>query len=928
MSPGRRLKPPSSLLGRDAERDISEELLRAVREGASRVVVFSGEPGIGKTALLQQAVSAVPDMRVLQVAGVESEMELPFAGLQQLCAPIVDHMKALPAPQQDALSSAIGRAPRATPNPFLVGLAVLSLLSEAAEERPILCAIDDAHWLDRASADVVAFVARRLDAEAIGMILTMREPAETEIRFDGVPQFSVVGLSLDDARELLASVVGELDASVRDRVIEEAHGNPLALIELPSALTNEELSGASELPEPLPFTKPLEESFLRSVRGLADDAQLMLVLAAAEPSGDVRLLAPAATALGIPFAAAGAAEAAGLLSVGARITFRHPLIRSAAYGAATGADRRRVHRALAEASHPELDADRRAWHRAAAALAPDEEIARDLERSAVRVRERGGFAAAAALLKRAVELTPDAYARTNRMLEGAAAQLAAGAMGEAALLLEAVDGHETDDLQLGRSETLRGRLALARGEGGESPGMLLRGARTFERVDVRLARDAHVEALEGAIYAGNLGSPGGVLEAARAARGAPTVPEAEATVADVLLDGFATLFTEGHAAAAPMLMRGMERLRHEEGLRWIGLAGHAAGEFWHDEAWHDLANRRVQISREMGALATLPNALSQLGGYEVAAGRFEAAEACFQEAREIAVAVGNRGILGRVDVGVLFLEAWRGNEEKTRELAATTKRDATASGMGILESVGDLALATLDLGLGRYEAALPSAQEACASGTIWVATRTLPDLAEAGVRTGGAQVASAAVRRLADSTLASGTAWGLGMLARSRALIAPDRDAEALYVEAIEHLKFSRAVPHLARAHLLYGEWLSTQGRRPEALAPLRAAYDTLSSMGAAGFAERARHGLVSNGARVPPYAAKAPSPLTSQEARIAQLVGEGASNPEIAARLFISRRTVEYHLTKVYAKLGVTARTQLARALRADGAPADDAPD
>ena len=910
------------LVDRGPECEVIDRMFDAARGGLSGALVLRGEAGIGKTALLDYAVESAAGMRVARVVGVESEMELAFAAVHQLLAPALDRMNDLPTPQANALAVALGIVNGVSPNKFLVGLGVLNLLSEMAREQPLVCVIDDEQWLDRASAEALAFVARRLGAEGIVLLFAVREPTEDRVEpLDRLPELRVEGLAEQDARELMKRAVsGRLDGHVRDRLIFETRGNPLALLELAAELTPAQLAGVSALPEPLPLGARLEQGFIRRVRRLPTDTQSLLLVLAAENGGDERLVWRAAEQLGIAPDAAGAAESEGLLHIG-HLEFKHPLVRSVVYRTAPMAERRRVHQVLARATDSGLDPDRRAWHLAAASLGPDENVAAELERSAHRTGDRGGYAAAAALLERSAHLTPDQRQRAERTLAAAQAELAAGAADKASALLAQASSQLTDASQRAQAQRLRGELAFVAGQGGDTATMLLQAARALEPFDARLARDTHLEALEAAIHAGRFGTSGGLVEAGREAARAARSLESEGRASDLLLDGLALLVTEGHAAAVPTLRKAIELLRHGNDPRLLGLGCQAAVELRDDEALHTLATRQVQLARDSGALTTLPRALGDSkAAYELLVGRFDAAEKCLDEAREIAKAVGNGAIFGRLSSLEVQVAAWRGLESRARSLAETCAREATARGEGSIVCLVQHATAVLEIGLGRYKAAFAAAREACEADSLFAATLTLPDLVEAAVRSGEQDVAAAAARDLADATVPSGTEWALGLLARSRALLAPDGDAENLYEVAIDHLKRCRATPQLARTRLVYGEWLRRARRRRDAREQLRAAYQMFASMGAEAFAERAAMELAATGKRARPRTVETMELLTAQEERIARLAGEGVSNSEIAAQLLISPRTVEYHLHKVFRKLGVASRTQLAHSLLESG--------
>ena len=900
------------LLDRLAERAALGGLIDAARVGHSSVLVLRGEPGVGKTALLDDAIGSAVGLRIARVAGVEPEMELAFAALQQLCAPMIDGLERLPDPQRDALSVAFGLRAGAAPDRYLVGLAALSLLSEVAEQQPLLCVIDDAQWLDQASAQALGFVARRLLAEPIALVIATREPGK---EFSGLPELLVGGLRDSDARELLSSVIrGPLDERVRDRIVAETRGNPLALLELPRGLTPAQLApgfGIREAPE---LSEWIEDSFRRRFEALPATTRRLVLVAATELTGDPALVWRAAARLGIAVAAAAAAEADGLLSIGERVTFRHPLVRSAVYWAAAPAERRAIHQVLADATDPLADPDRRAWHRAQATLGPDEEVAAELEHSAGRAQARGGFAAAAAFLERSATLTLDPARRAARALAAAQAKYEAGAFDAALALLASATAGPLDELQRARSDLLRGQIAFASRRGGDAPPLLLKAARRFEPLDPRLARDTYLDALAAATFAGRLAFGGGIPAVAEAARAAPPSP-GPARPHDLLLDGLTLLISEGHAAGAPALRHAVRAFRDaegmgEEGLPWLWLAWYAASIVWDYQSWDVLSARHVQLAREVGALTELPIAFNTRAEVHLLAGRFTEADSMDAEAASVTEVIGS----SLAPYGALSLAAFRGREAEASHLAETIIKDVERRGEGEGLSFVHWARAVLYNGLGRYERALTAAQQA--SGyppSLWFGNWALAELIEAAVRSGVPDRAEGALQRLAEIAHACGTDWVLGVEARSRALVGDGEAAESSYREAIDRLDRAGLRVDLARARLLYGEWLRRQRRRRDARDQLASAYDAFDSFGAGAFAERARIELRATGGHAPDRTVAVRDPLTAQEALIARLAGAGASNPEIAAQLFVSRATVAYHLRKVFVKLGVTSRDQLA---------------
>jgi len=873
-------------------------LLDLARAGQSGVLVVRGAPGIGKSALLEDAIESASGFRVARAVGVESEQELPFAALQQLCAPMLERVDRLPEPQRDALWVAFGRAAGDVPDRYLVGLAALSLLSEVALERPLLCVVDDAQWLDRVSAQVLGFVARRLLAEPVAMVVAAREPGE---EFSGLPELLVEGLRLGDARELLQSVAtGRLDERVQDRILAETGGNPLALLELPQALTFAELAGGFAVVDVQRLPGRIEESFRSRLEVLPAAAQRLLLVAAAEPVGDPVLMWRAAQRLGIGAQAAADAETAGLLTIGQRVIFRHPLVRSAVYRAASPPERRAAHQALAEATDTEVDPDRHAWHRAQATVQPDEAVAAELERSAGRAQARGGM-----------------VRRAERLLAAAQAKHLAGAFDAALGLLAAADAGPLDDVQRARLSLLRGQITFASSRGNDAPPLLLAAARQLELFDVRLARDTYLEALSAAIFAGRLALGGGLREVAEAARAAAPPPDPP-RAPDLLLDGLAMLITQGFAAGAPLLEQAVAAFRGadvstEEQLRWLWLACHAAGLLWDHDSWDVLSLRLIRVAHEAGALMALPIAYSTRVGVHLFAGDFTHVASLNAEAESVREVMRSR----LAPYGALALAAMRGREAEVAVLSEAATKDAERRGRGEGLSFVQWAIAVLCNGLGRYEQALAAAQQAREdSAAQWFVNWSIAELIEAATRVGMAERAVGALDQLSEMTRASGTDWALGIEARSRALLAEDGDAEALYREAIDRLSRTRLRVDLGRAHLLYGEWLRRRRRSRDAREQLRSAYETFDSIGAEAFAQRARAELRATGGQARERAVEVADALTAQEALIARLAGHGASNPQIAAQLFISRATVAYHLRKVFTKLGITSRGQLARFL------------
>ena len=903
-------------MDRRAERDALGGLVDAVRSGESRALVVRGDPGVGKTVLVDHLAGRASGSgcRVARAPGVQSEMELAFAGLHQLCAPMLGHLDGIPGPQQDALRTAFGLAAGPPPDRFFVGLAVLSLLSEVATERPLICVIDDEQWLDRASAQALGFVARRLAADPVGLVFAAREPGS---ELAGLPELEVDGLRDDDARALLASVLaGPLDARVRDLIIAETRGNPLALLELPRGLTPAELAGGFGLPGATPLAGRIEDSFARQLDALPEQARRLLLVAAADPSGDRSLVWRAASRLGIGVQEAGPAVEAGLVEFGASVRFRHPLVRSAAYRSASLSERQQVHAALAEVTDPIADPDRRAWHRAQAAAGPDEDVAAELERSAGRAQARGGMAAAAAFLERSVLLTADPARHAERVLAAAQASMQAGAFGKALELLDTAEAEPLEELQSARADLLRGHVTFASGMGSDAPPLLLKAAQRLEPLDLALARQAYLDAWLAAVFAGRLAAQATLLEVCRAARRLPS-PGDRPGKPELVLDALTLLVTDGPGTAAPALRTAMDAftaadVTAEERLRLNTFAEGAAIALWDLDAWRALVERQAATVRAVGALGQLPLVLVGLGATTTWAGDLTASAALVAESDTVCEATGAHA----PPFAALMLACLRGREAEAVSLVEATIAGATAGGQGLTVGYANWVAAILYNSLGQYEQALAAATQSSQDAAMYVSLWALPELIEAAVRSGNAGLAAGPMARLAESTQAGGTDFGLGIESRSRALLGDGDTAERLYREAIERLARTRYRPDLARAHLLYGEWLRRDRRRTDARAQLRIAHDMFDTIGMEAFASRAGRELRATGETVHRRTVRAPGTLTAQEASIARLARDGLTNPEIGAQLFLSARTVEWHLRKIFTKLDIGSRRELRAAL------------
>ncbi len=905
------------LVGRRAEREAVEHLLEGARAGRSGALVVRGEAGVGKTALREHAsgVASTAGFRVASSVGVESESQFAFGGLHQLCAPLLGQSDALPDPQRAALDVAFGQQAGPAPDRFLIGLSVLNLLAEVAEERPLLCLVDDAQWLDEGSAQVLAFVARRVAAERVAMVVLLRDPSDTgdPSAFAGLPELRLDGLSPQHARALLAAAVPTpLDQQVRERIIAEARGNPLALLELPRSTSPARLAGGFALPDAMSVPRRIEDMFQRRSSDLPAETQLLVLVAAAEPTGEADLLWRAAADLGIARETAAPAEVAGLVTVDTRVRFRHPLVRSAVYRSATPPDRRRAHRALARATDPLRDPDRRAWHSAQAVLGVDEAVADQLEQSAGRARARGGVMAAAAFLQQATDLTPEPAERARRALEAAVAKHEAGASESALQLLALAKAGPQDAFQRARTELLDAQIRFHLSRDRDSPGMMVAAARSLAPLDAALARETYLHALDAATINGG----GDAVQIAEAALSAPAAVPPERPV-DLLLDGLAASLTRGFSAGAPELRRALEAFRDiqrpdlgcdPDEDRWLWLAGRNAVAILDDELVHVLASRNVQLAREVGALATLPAALSFQSIASVLMGELARAGELAAEATAITRDIG--GV--QLRHAHIVLSAWRGDEAETTALSAVTAQDPAYPDGGTDAALARYAMAVLHNGLGNYAAAQEAASRACESHELSLSSASLPEFVEASARAGDPGRAETAVEELNSRAHATGTAWATGLAARSLGLTSTGPSAERHYREAIERLRRCRMTVYLARTHLVYGEWLRREGRRQDARDQLRTAHQMLSTMGAEGFAARAARELRATGEHPRKRRTTPTDALTAQEQHIARLVATGATSREVAAQLFLSPRTIEAHLRNIFRKLDISSRRQL----------------
>ena len=917
---GGRVGPGSGrrLLDRQAERAAIDCVLGSVRDGFSATLVIQGGPGVGKTALLGYAADSAAEMRVCAVTGIETEIALEFAALHQLLVPFLPGVEDLPGPQRLALRVAFGMEHGPAADRFLVGLATLTLLARAAAEEPVLCLIDDGQWLDAESANALGFVARRLYADRVAVLITVGDCSPGHA-FGQLPAVRVGGLPPEEACKLLRSAApAQVDDRVAARIVADTEGNPLALVEVGAQYTEDQMAGQAVLPEPMPLGRRLTDRFARQAAGLDPDTQVFLAIVAADASGDRAVLWRAARKGGIDAdAAADVAESAGLveLSAGA-VRFRYPLIRAAVYHGTADRNRRQAHLLLSAAIEGSRDPDLVAWHQGSAATGPDEAIAAGLERAADRAQARGGYASRAILLRRSVQLTSDDRQRVGRELKLAEAELRSGSADTAQELVEAVLHRMADPRTHAAGTRLLGEVLLAQGHAAESAQVLAEAARSLAPEQDR-AREAMAAAMRAAIWAG----PAQTKKIAAAAVTFPRPARSQASAADLLLDGFAARYTAGYTAATTPLRAAVSLLRSEDlepATELYGMGAMAAGSLWDADSLLDVTGRFLRTARARGALAVMPAALELRAVAECVVGRLAEAQDRWTEMREIMAASRGPQIVSIDSRSEGLVLVYTGQVAEARTVGTAQIQESTALGQDGRADVGRAIVARADLCARNYDAAVTTAAIVAQHDPAFTAEAILPELIEAACRSGRHREARSAFRTLSERTLAAHTPWALGVRARCAALLADGDRAEEAHLEAIGHLEHSHAAVDLARAHLQYGQWQRRAKRRREARGQLRTAYDMFDAMGAEELAARAAAELRATGEPARPRNPPHTLDLTPQETRVASLAAEGVTTNQIAAQLFISPRTVDYHLGKVFRTLGVSSRGQLAGRLTA----------
>ncbi|MDN3029019.1 LuxR family transcriptional regulator [Streptomyces sp. S.PB5] len=910
--------PGPPIVGRHSEREAIGRLLDTVRDGLSAVLVLTGEAGIGKTRLLEYAADHAAELRVIRLTPVETETSLGFGALHRLLRPFLNRKDRLPGPQRAALDTALGLVAGPPADRYLVGLATLTLLSDATAEQPLLLLVDDAHWLDRESAEALAFTARRLHADSLGMIIALRDGPEDTGLFEALSVHCVTGLPEREAKSLLSFTTRRVDTAVAERIVVGTGGNPLALLELTDALAAEQLAGITPLPDPLPASRLLEGHFRRLVHAMPPETTTLLLLLATVPAGDTAMMWRAAGRLGLSARAVQPAIAAGILGRGTPPAFRHPLIRSTLYAAGPPEERRRAHAALAAACDPVRDADRRAWHLAEAAEGVDDDVADDLEAASERARSRGGYSQQALFLSRAAAFTKAPDTRAERLLDAAQAHLMSGDPSAAQTALDLASADIRGPVLGARELRIRATAQMFRIAVADVPAMLMAAVTRLGSRDPGLSWELLCEALHAALVAHDCTqgtSPAEVAAAAIAAR------QHTADGRDLLMEGLARRVAEGYEHGAPALRTALDGLRRGRTIRdarspFAVMLSMACDDLWEVQAGRDLTDRLAAADRGTGALYALSITLLVQARYDLWDGRFGEAEVRYAEFDDIAA---DTGFPGGGDINRLHLFALTGHEEELRSAVRRTA-EMGSLGHGVLQLLAQHALTLFELGQGRYGQALKHARTVFEKDPPACGNLILTQLVEACVRTGDRAGASEALARLEERAPLAATPWALGSLALGRALTADGDDAEKFYQESLDLLHQSPLALEQARARLLFGEWLRRCRRRSDARTQLRAAYESFDAFGATPYTERARLELLATGARARRRSEETRFDLTSRERQVASMAAAGLTNSEIATRLFVTASTVEFHLSRVFRKLGITSRRQIPRTIGEQG--------
>ncbi|MET9437227.1 AAA family ATPase [Streptomyces sp. NPDC006551] len=898
-------RAPHGLLAREREVERIRVVLSATRGGHGSALVLQGDPGIGKTALLQYVCDTLEEERLLRVTGLEFEATFGYAALHTLCAPLMPGLERLPEPQREALRVVFGLAEGEAPSRFLVGLAVMGLLSDAAAKQPVLCVIDDAQWLDRASARTLGFVAHRLDSERITMMFALREPDSAPELVD-LPRMSLAGLPPEAARSLLTSEFrAPLDKRVRERILAEAQGNPLALLELPRTISPGRAAGGFGLPQAVPLSRRIEKSFEQRLLPLPQATRTLLLIIAVEATGDATLVWAAADRMGVSVDALTAAEEAGLTAMDGTVRFHHPLVGSVVHHTASPAERRRVHEVLSQSMQEQVNEDRRAWHRAQAVLRPDEDVAADLERLASRAGARGGAAAAAAFLERSATLTPDAGKRAWRALSAARAANGAGDYVTAERL--AVEGQTgpPDESRDAQADLIRAQVAFAQRRLRDAPRLLLTVAGRVAPFDAALARQCLLDALATGVLIGRHSQE--MREALAAARQAPP-PPGPAAIIDIVLEGLLALLDGGNRAALSRLRHALTEERNPVWAERPALASLISVELWEDEAYVKLTRTQVREARRVGALGGLSVGLAMSAAVAAQAGDHAEATALIAEEEALAEVLG----ASPLPYPRLHLESVRG-KASAEPFLSRTLREALERDDGQATATAHWALSVLHNGLANYQKALDAARAAVRRDEPAITGLALLELVEAAARCGEDEEAADALAALTRRTVLAVTDWARGAEAYCTALtLGDDERAEHWFRQAVVRLDGCRVALHPARARLVFGQWLRRAGRRREAREHLREALEMFSTMGAEAYATLARRELGATGEHARRATTDLVDQLTERELHIARLVATGATSKEIGVRLFLSPRTVDAHLRSIFRKLGITSRRQL----------------